>query len=187
MFRHYQDGNRSHRPKSGDDPSVRLDDSDAQSRPRYHGAQSRCGAVVDASARGYLDHAGAGPAAALAGSALQLPRGMHSIGDIVVAAPIGLPAERAIGAVFALGYPLWIMAGSADHKAFAAARGSVLSHRPLQRRVSSRRCRICPTGGVRPAGRLPTSNTAPRNSPRGNRRRRCRRPAPPCVGSWRRR
>ena len=92
------------RPDSGDDPAARLGNSEAHednSFPSGHSAGAV--AVGRAFARNYPGHAVPAHAAALAVSAVQIPRGTHYVGDVIAGALIGLAAEQAIAAVIKLG------------------------------------------------------------------------------------
>jgi hypothetical protein len=101
------------RPKNGNDPRVRLGDSDAHedtSFPSGHSAGAV--AVAQAFARSYPEHAVAARAAAFAVAAIQVPRGTHYVGDVIAGTLIGIGAEQASGAAGRL-------SGSAVHAALS--------------------------------------------------------------------
>ncbi|WP_174285334.1 phosphatase PAP2 family protein [Sphingomonas bacterium] len=91
------------RPDAGDDPAVRRGNSHAHednSFPSGHSAGAV--AVARAFARSYPDHAIAAHVAALAVSAVQIPRGTHYVGDVAAGVVIGLVGEQSSDAVLGL-------------------------------------------------------------------------------------
>ena len=103
------------RPENGNDPKVRLGDSDAHedtSFPSGHSAGAV--AVAQAFARSYSKHAVPARAAALAVAAMQVPRGTHYVGDVIAGTLIGIGAEQASGAAGRL-------SGSAVHAALSGS------------------------------------------------------------------
>jgi hypothetical protein len=84
------------RPESGDDPRVRPGRSNnhqENSFPSGHSAGAV--AVAEAFARSYPERATMARIAAMMVAAVQVPRGTHYVGDVVVGMVIGLIAERA--------------------------------------------------------------------------------------------
>ena len=93
------------RPDAGDDPAVRRGNSHAHEDTSFpSGHSAGAAAVARAYARSYPDHTIAAHAAALAVSAVQIPRGTHYVGDVVVGALIGLASEQVSDAVLEVGY-----------------------------------------------------------------------------------
>lgn len=89
------------RPDSGDDPRLRPGNSDAHEDSSFpSGHSAGVVAVARAFARTYPDHAMAAHSAALAISAVQIPRGTHYVGDVLVGGLIGLASEQLNNAAF---------------------------------------------------------------------------------------
>jgi len=89
------------RPESGDDPKVRIGNSDAHEENSFpSGHSAGAVAVAEAVARSYPEHALAARAAALAVAAIQVPRGAHYVGDVIAGTGIGLAAESVSDAAF---------------------------------------------------------------------------------------
>jgi len=87
------------RPKNGNDPKVRLGDSEAHedtSFPSGHSAGAI--SVAQAFARSYPEYATPVRAAAFAVAAIQVPRGTHYVGDVIAGTLIGIGAEQASSA-----------------------------------------------------------------------------------------
>lgn len=85
------------RPDSGDDPKVRLGDSDEHQETSFpSGHSAGVVAVAQVVARSYPEHALAVRTAAVAVAAVQVPRGTHYVGDVVAGALIGLLAEQVV-------------------------------------------------------------------------------------------
>ena len=84
------------RPDSGDNPKVRVGNSDSHDETSFpSGHSAGAVAVAEAFVRSYPNHAMAARTAALAVAAVQVPRGTHYAGDVVAGVLIGLAAERA--------------------------------------------------------------------------------------------
>lgn len=92
------------RPESGDNPKVRLGNSDSHDETSFpSGHSAGAVAVAEAFARSYPKHAVAARTGALAVAAVQVPRGTHYAGDVAAGVLIGLAAERASDAAACLG------------------------------------------------------------------------------------
>lgn len=84
------------RPDSGDDPEVRLGDSDDHDKTSFpSGHSAGVVAVAEVVAQEYPEHALAARLAAFAVAAVQVPCGTHYVGDVIAGALIGLLAEQA--------------------------------------------------------------------------------------------
>ena len=91
------------RPDSGDDPRIRAGNSDAHEENSFpSGHSAGAVAVGEAFARSYPGHSTVTRAAAISVSGVQVPRGTHYAGDVLVGMLIGLVAERASNAAIGL-------------------------------------------------------------------------------------
>ena len=110
------------RPKSGNDPKVRLGKSDAHEETSFpSGHSAGAVSVAEAFARGYPEYAAAARAAALVVAAVQVPRGTHYLGDVVAGTLVGFGAERASDAAIRAGAR--IAEGALDKKVQIDCRG----------------------------------------------------------------
>lgn len=84
------------RPDSGNDPKVELGDSDAHEENSFpSGHSAGVIAVAEAFVRVYPEHAIVARSAACTVAAVQVPRGTHYAGDVIVGGMLGVFAEQA--------------------------------------------------------------------------------------------